>query len=639
MINEDGRKYTGRVVLAVFVIGLLALATFQGVKPVADTTVAGVSPLAPAGGAPARLVAGHGASDGGQPQAVAGASNGVLVGHSSKNDVSRPLRDMQPIHPNVFGPAIEAESRNEKIPLFGHQDVADPVVQRSHQAHAANSKAAPVAGVNFAGISNVSGQCGCLPPDTNGAAGLTQYVQNVNSAFQIFDKTGASLYGPANVNTVWSGFGGPCELNNDGDPVVVYDRIANRWLISQFSVITAPPYDECIAVSTSADATGSWNRYAFQLSTTVFPDYPKFGVWPDGYYMSVNQFNNGTTYAGPQPYVFDRTAMIAGQSATFQTLPPLGPNASPLMPADLDGNTLPPSGAPNYFVQFTSPPPFSLGVYRYHVDWTTPANSTFTNSANLAIAGFTELCPSTRNCLPQKGTTQKVDGIGDRLMFRLAYRNFGDHEAMVISHNVKANVGSGNQSGVRWYEIRDPGGVATIFQQSTYAPDTNSRWMGSAAMDQLGDIAVGYSVSSSTVYPSIRYASRAPSDAASILLDETSLADGAGFQTSTYARWGDYSDMTIDPSDDCTFWYTQEYYTAGSDRNWSTRISSFKFPACGGVTPTPTSTASATTTPTGTATSTATPLNTPTSVPATPTGTPTPPSGNVYLPLVVVVPQ
>jgi hypothetical protein len=567
-------------------------------------------PLAPAG-----LPAGD---KGGPPVSDSGltpAGNGIEVGTSVKNDLSPPLRDIKPLPPYIG--ALEAEHENPPIPLVGHKDEPDGALQTTFGPLDAGAPSIPAPLANWEGINVANGCGGCLPPDTNGEVGPNHYVQTVNVAFQIWNKSGTSLYGPAQINTIWSGFGGACATNNDGDPVVLYDQLADRWLISQFTA--SSPYNECIAVSQTGDPTGAWYRYAFQLSTTNFPDYPHLGVWPDGYYMSVNQFNNASTYAGPRPYVFDRAKMLNGQAATFQTTAnALGSTVAPILPSDLDGTALPPSGAPNFFAGFGSP----IKIYKFHVDWTTPANTTWTNSANLTPAAFTQLCGSTRSCIPQPGTTAKLDGIGDRGMFRLAYRNFGDHEAMVFNHSV--NVGSG-QAGVRWYEIRNPNTTASIYQQGSYAPDATNRWMGSGAMDRQGNLAIGYSVSSSSVYPGIRYAGRLATDPLGALSQgEATLIAGSGSQTHSAARWGDYSDLTVDPSDDCTFWYTQEYYTTTASSGWRTRIGSFKFTQCSaGPLPTNTPTAVATNTPTRTPTRTPTaagPTNTPT---RTPTRTPT----------------
>jgi hypothetical protein len=317
--------------------------------------------------------------------------------------------------------------------------------------------------------------------------------------------------------------------------------------------------------------------------------------------MSMNVFNAaGTAFLGPQPFAFDRAKMLAGLPATFITTGVTGgASEDSYLPSDLDGSVLPPAGAPASFVEF--PGTGAYRVFHFHVDFATPANSTFTLFSSPAAAGFTTLCATTRSCVPQASTTNKLDGIGDRLMFRLAYRNFGDHEALVGNFTVS----SGSVAALRWFELRNvTAGPVTVFQQGTYQPDTTWRWMGSAAMDQQGNLAIGYSASSASINPQIRYAGRLLTDPLNTLAQgETTLFAGAGSQTGTLDRWGDYSDLTIDPVDDCTFWYTQEYIPSNGSSNWRTRIGSFKFAGCGGSpTPTPTPTPTVTPTPTPTPT-------------------------------------
>ena len=416
------------------------------------------------------------------------------------------------------------------------------------------------------------------PPDTTGAVGATQFVQVVNTGLAVFDKaTKAVTYGPVPTSTLWSGFGGGCETNNDGDATVVYDKVANRWVISQFSVSTTP-YLQCVAVSTSSDATGTYNRYAFSYGNTAFPDYPKTGVWPDGYYTTFNIFN-GNSFGGAKLCAYDRTAMLAGGAATQQCFQ-LSTSYGGVLPADVDGATQPPAGAPNYMMNFGSN---SLNLWKFHVNWATPASSTLTGPTSIPVAAFAAACGG-GTCIPQAGVSQKLDSLADRLMFRLAYRNRSGVESLLVSHSVNPNGSTKNpksqSAAVRWYEIRTPN-TPTVFQQGTYAPDATYRWMPSIAMDKVGDIAVGYSASSSSITPAIRYAGRVPTDAAGTLQAEVTLQAGGGSQTgSNLARWGDYSAMTLDPVDDCTFWFTTEYLTANGAFNWSTRIGSFKFPSC-----------------------------------------------------------
>ena len=265
------------------------------------------------------------------------------------------------------------------------------------------------------------------------------------------------------------------------------------------------------------------------------------------------------------------------------------------MPADVDGATPPPAGAPNHYLTLQGlslgDPADRLQQWDFHVDWTTPASSSFTQAAVLPVAAFNaNMCNFARACIAQPGTTAKLDAISDRLMFRNAYRNFGTYEAEVVDHTV--NVGS-NQGGIRWYELRNTSTAPTLFQQGTYAGDTTntqSRWMGSAALDANGDVAVGYSVASSTTSPSIRYVGRLVGDPLGTLPQgEATLIAGTGSQTVANSRWGDYSMLSVDPSDGCTFWYTQEYY-ATSGTNWQTRVGAFRFPSCSGASSPPVNT-------------------------------------------------
>ena len=555
----------------------------------------------------------------------------VQVGASYHNDVSLPLRDMPAWNEADLRRGGDRDANeNPKIP-YRHVDSFDPVVQNVHvSGFGVLGPNIPSPIRTFDGIPFPGVGCNCAPPDTNGAVGQTQYVQIVNEGYQVFDKaTGASVLGPNSIASIWNGFGGVCQSGGKGDPVLLYDHLANRWLVSQFAGSGSAVTDECVAISTTSDATGSYYRYGFHLGTNFF-DYPHLGVWPDAYYMSMNVFNAaGTSYLGPQPFAFDRTKMLAGQPATFVSpVGPLGGSVDAFLPADIDGSRLPPAGAPNTFVGFpgqASNPNYT--TYHFHVNFVTPASSTFTTFANPPAAGFTALCPSSRACVPQNGVTSAnyLDGIGDRLMFRLAYRNFGDHESVVGNYTVS----SGGVAGVRWFELRNvTAGPVTVYQQSTYQPDTTWRWMGSAAMDGQGNLAIGFSASSSSVHPQLRYAGRLATDPLNTLTQgEAHLFDGAGSQTGSGNRWGDYSSLTIDPVDDATFWYTNEYYSSTTSYNWRTRIGSFKL-ATGNPTPTPTATAtsrpSATPTPTPivSATPTATPIATPTFTP-TPTATPT----------------
>ncbi|MDD5564807.1 MAG: hypothetical protein PHQ91_13920 [Thermoanaerobaculaceae bacterium] len=509
-------------------------------------------------------------------QQVGNAGSLVLVGH----DVSPPLRRIVP---------VEREPGQRSIPLrpVGPRSSALPDGAQQLQVLPLVSAGESL---GFEGVGLGNGYAvNAAPPDTEGSVGFDpttgkhQYVQWVNEAFAVFDAdTGAQIYpasGGAAGNTIWSGFtAGNCSSNNDGDPIVLYDKAAHRWLMTQFSVTGGPPYYQCVAVSQTPDATGAWNRYAYSFGNG-FNDYPKFGVWPDAYYASFNIFNNGTTFAGPKVCAFDRAAMLAGTTAgsvCFQ----LPSSNGALLPSDLDGSTPPPAGSPNYFVGLGSST--SLNVYKFHVDFATPSNSTLTGPSAITVASYNQACGGGA-CVPQPGTRQKLDSLGDRVMYRLAYRNFGTgQESLVVNHSV--NVGSSKRStytAVRWYELRVSNFTPKLYQQGTFAPNTNFRWMGSLAMDKVGNMLLGYSESNSkSLYPSIFYTGRVPTDPLGTMETESSILAGTGSQLPNLNRWGDYSTMSIDPKDDCTFWYTQEYLGSSGDFNWHTYVKSIKFPSC-----------------------------------------------------------
>ncbi len=509
---------------------------------------------------------------GGQAQSARGQAETSPAIH---HDVSPPLRDMS------AAPRSDVPRERPLRPIpanIAARVQPDPVVQTT-----TGPSVATTAGLSFAGVGN--GDYGftpnAAPPDTNGAVGATQYVQWVNESFAVFDKTtGVIVTGfPKAGNTLWAGFGGGCEANNDGDPIVQYDKFANRWVLTQFSVTTTP-YLQCVAVSTTSDATGTYNRYAFSYGNTQFPDYPKLGVWPDGYYITYNIFNNGTTFAGSKLCALDRTAMLSGAPATQQCFQ-LTSSFGGVLPSDLDGTILPPAGSPNYMLNFGAN---SLSEWKFHADFANSANATLTGPFNIPVAAFSTACGG-GSCISQPGTSNTLDSLADRLMYRLAYRNFPDHESLVVNHSVKVSGTKRSQVvGLRWYELRNPNpsptGGATVFQQGTYSPDSSSRWMGSIAMDKAGNIAVGYSVSSGSVYPSIRFSGRTSADPLGTLQAESTIKVGGGSQTGNLHRWGDYSSLTVDPVDDCTFFYTTEYEKSSGSFNWSTWINSFKFPGC-----------------------------------------------------------
>ena len=524
----------------------------------------------------------HFAATQGWAQAPSADAHGPFVGHAVMVGQSAEVHRLPVAPSDAKGPAIEVNPRwGQPIPLpFGKPRVPDALAQGQGLPSAAART--PTATLNFDGIANIGG--GSVPPDPIGDVGPNHYVQMGNTRFAIFDKIGTLLAGPTNINTLFAGLGAgnQCVLNDDGDPVVVYDRLADRWLLSQFAVPGGPSgFHVCIAISQTPDPTGSYFLYDFVVPE--FPDYFKIGVWPDGYYMSTNE-------GAPGPvgfYALDRTKMLQGLPASFIRF--VLPNRNFVLPSDMKGVRPPPAGAPNYFYTFIDPSFWGGGgvdrleLFAFHSDFAVPASSTLTalptinvTPFNYTVCGFFVL-----PCIPEPAPGEKVDAVSEWPMWRFMYRNLKDHESLVGNFTVDVTGAPPHQAGIRWFELRKTGaGDWTLFQEGTHAPDAAHRWMGSIAMDANGNIALGYSVSSTSVNPSLRYATRLAGAALGTLETEEVLIDGAGVQTNGFNRWGDYSAMTVDPSDDCTFWYTGEYYATTSAAGWSTRIGAFKIPTC-----------------------------------------------------------
>jgi hypothetical protein len=498
----------------------------------------------------------------------------VVVEPASRHDVSPPLRDIK-VNRGPVVPGREAPEPKEfpGPPDFVKAGAPDPVRQPSGLA-ASVSLTSPT---SFDGVGIPNYKVQYSPPDTNGAAGSTQYVQWVNVDFAVFDKaTGAMASGfPKPGNAIWTGFGGPCEQYNDGDAIVQWDKAANRWILTQFAVSQgfSSGYRQCVAVSTGTDATGTYNRYEFNYGTD-FNDYPKVGVGTDGnYYITFNLFKRGRTFNGGLACAYEGAAMRSGGAAR-QACYNLGTSYGGLLPADIDG-TPPYRVTDEYIINFGSS---TLNLWKFHADFTTGSYS-LTGPTTRSVAAFSRACGG-GTCVPQKGTTNQLDSLADRLMYRFARRQFAGYDAYVVNHSVASN----SVSGIRWYELRSTSDTTppTVYQQGTYQPDTYHRWMGSAAMDKNGNIVVGYSKSSSAIFPDIFYTARTPADPLGTLPNgEVSLgAFPGGSQTGTLHRWGDYSSLSLDPADDCTMWYTTEYLQSNGTWNWSTRIGKIKPPSC-----------------------------------------------------------
>jgi hypothetical protein len=420
------------------------------------------------------------------------------------------------------------------------------------------------------------------PSDNSLAVGPDHIVELANGRMAVYDKKGTVLYGAVPTNSIFKGFGGQCENRNSGDSVVRYDQLADRWLFV-LPVFQRPPgepegpYSMCYAVSQGPDPRGPYHRYEFKRK--LFPDYPRPAIWPDGYYVPSS---TGDDVIQKHACVVDRTRMLRGEPATEQCVIIDGVNF--LNNADIDGKELPPPGAPNIIMAAGGTQlkkimeDSAIYAWKFHVDWQTPANTSVTGPVKIAVAPYHYLCDGQlTSCVPQPGTTRRLDAQGDKLMQRLVYRRIGGRESIVASHSINTAAGAG---GVRWYEfrlnkMRDP----VLYQQGTYAPDGFYRWMGSAAMDKKGNIGIGYSFGGTPNYAGQRFVGRLSKDPkGQLTLRETVLADGKASQTGTL-RWEDFATTAVDPTDDCTFWYVGDYLKAGATA-YTSRIGAFRLPGC-----------------------------------------------------------
>jgi hypothetical protein len=531
-------------------------------------------------------------------------------------DMSAPFRDLAVTHKSK---ALRSSSVVEIRPERGRvaRDrgfLGDAAIQLSGKASAsANSLAIPSPLVTFEGLSNqdnfniFGGRVN--PPDPDGDVGPNHYVEMINLVFAVYSKDGTRLLGPVDVGALWAGFAIPDCTDPSGDSIVLYDQFADRWILSQFTTsgLSDPtkPFWNCVAISTTGDPTGSYYRYAFETGHfQFFPDYPKYGVWTDSYVLTTREFGPTVEY-GIGVYGLEKNKMINGlpaRAVSFfidgndPTLLPLVGDG--LLPTDIDGKQKPKTDAAIPLVGTQDDgggygaASDALNVWELSVKWRSTPVASLTFAAQLPVAAFDSIfpcAPTSRDCLPQPGITnpaQYLDILSyrQRPTWRLAYRNFKDYEALVTNQSVEAAPGV---AGIRWYEIRRTNGQYSVFQQGTFAPgDGVHRWMGSTAMDRQGNMALGYSVVNGTdVFPGIRYTGRLAGDAAGqMTLGEGVIMNGSGVQTTTNSRWGDYTSMNVDPTDDCTFWYVNEYYTAAgqatSTAGFQTRIGSFKLPGC-----------------------------------------------------------
>ncbi len=421
---------------------------------------------------------------------------------------------------------------------------------------------------NFNGLTTSSS-----PPDCNGSAGPEHFFQTVNVKYSIYDKSGNQVVAPTNLNTLFAGV--PGANNNDGDPILLYDDNADRWLAAEFSGAYTNPDYMMIAISVTNDPTGDWYRWSWTMNG--FPDYMKFGVWEDGYYMGTN------TASGNDIYVFEREEMLIGGAAPqmVQFNNNWRPNSGfhCVLPADCDGDYAP-AGTPGLFLTINDDAwgggGDELWVFELDVDWETPSNSTWNRTQQISVSPFDSNFGSSWDNIKQKGTGQELDAINQILMYRVQYRNFGSEQRIVCNHTV--DVDNTDHAGIRWYELEKIGNDWQIRQEGTYAPDEHSRWMASIAMNGSKDIALGYSISSNNLYPGIRYCGQSSLEnaAASGIMDiaEEVIKEGTASQTGTN-RWGDYSNMSVDPDDDETFWYTTQFMNSSSSK--ATKIAAIYF--------------------------------------------------------------
>src|ERR1044071_4695835 len=545
-------------------------------------------------------------------------SSVAVVGHAVGFAETRPVRELMASASQTDRELQEkAEEKNELNTVFNRKANPHAPAQKDGALQSSFGPVglfklnipSPILVFEGVGVTNSA------PPDNEGAVGPNDYVQIVNGGgVRIFDKNGVPR-GPAfKLSTLFAPLGGVAAVNNNGDALVLYDRMANRWVLSQFAFTsnTTPPFHQPIAVSKTGDPTGAYWAYDSITPGNEFPDYGKIGAWPDGYYFTDRQFTLGVTFSGFGCFAFDRAKMLVGDSTAtfiyFNAGALLSFASSGMIPSDFNGLTPPPAGAPNVFSVFTDDAfvgdlSDALRLFDFHADFAAPANSTFTErpESPLPVASFDSRNPDTTSGSPTNradieepppaAAIDYLDTIGDRLMLRLQYFNRGGTETLTSCHTVNGGTipapglsptVAEYRAATRYYILQktSPAGNWSVQDQGTFSPDTTERWMGSTVVDNAGNLAVGYSTSSTSVFPSIAYAGRLLTDPPGTLAQgEATMFAGTGVQLDTVNRWGDYTAMCLDPADDATFWYTNQYYNTSPVTGfaWKTKIGAFKF--------------------------------------------------------------
>jgi hypothetical protein len=455
----------------------------------------------------------------------------------------------------------------------------------------------PGPSLSFPGLSNIDNtvvfSLFILPPDMNGDVGPDHYFQVVNALLRVYDKSGQPVSAPLKISSLFESLGTPCSTRNDGLAIILYDPLADRWLVSQ-TCVAFPPFRQMLAVSKTGDPLGQYFVYEFVMPNVKLNDFPKFGVWPDGYYMSTDEFL-GADYVGAGAFAFDRTKILAGDPTAgyiyFNLQVPVSPRRRGLLPADLDGLRPPAPGTPNLFASYIATEygdaQDAIRLYDFRANFADPFSSTFTERAEspITVAAFDPTSPDGRADISQPPPGERLDSQSDRLNYRLAYRNFGSHESLVVNQTVRISpLENAYRAGVRVYEFRKTGATYGVHEQATIGESTSSRWIASAAQDNQGNLAVQYNVVSDEKEPSIFYTGKLAGDPPGVFRTEVPLVNGTGVQKAFGWRWGEYSGMNVDPVDDCTFWMTNAYYSQESEDfsefAWLTRIGSFKFSEC-----------------------------------------------------------